>query len=209
MRYGFPMILPTIAERIMWSALHLFDVIKSRILCWVWGIGPGRSILFQGKTLLRAHHTGDITIGDQVVFNSRFSTNPVGLANPTFLDTRAGGRISIGRNCGFSSVIISSRSSVRIGNNVLVGGNVRIFDHDFHAVEWQNRRPPENRAAARTSPVVIEDDVFIGTNAVLLKGTCIGARSIVAAGSVVFGLNVPPDSLVKGNPATITVRKHS
>lgn len=207
MRYGFPMILPTIAERIMWSALHFFDVIKSRILCWIWGVGPGRLILFQGKALLRAHQKGDITIGDRVVFNSRFSTNPVGMTNATFLDTRAGGKIIIGANSGFSSVVISSKSSIAIGSNVKVGGNVRIFDHDFHALEWENRRGVENRAAIRTKPVVIDDDVFIGTNAIILKGSHIGARSIVAAGSVVFGLNVPADSLVKGNPAVVVQTK--
>jgi bifunctional UDP-N-acetylglucosamine pyrophosphorylase/glucosamine-1-phosphate N-acetyltransferase len=52
----------------------------------------------------------------------------------------------------------------------------------------------------------IGDDCFIGTNSILLKGTKIGARSIVAAGSVVFGLQIPPDSLVKGNPAQIIRR---
>ena len=87
-----------------------------------------------------------------------------------------------------------------------VGGNVRIFDHDFHALEWESRRAVENREAIRTKPVVIEDDVFIGTNVIILKGTHIGARSIVAAGSVVFGLDIPADSLVKGNPAVIIKR---
>lgn len=206
MKYDFPMIIPTIFERLLWALEHCYDVIKSRILCYIWGVGPGRSIVFQGKTFLRAHRKGDIIIGNRVFFNSRFSTNPVGMMNATFLDTRAGGKIKIGMNCGFSAVIISSRSSVTIGDNVLVGGNVRIFDHDFHAVEWQNRRSPENRAAVRTKPIVIEDDVFIGANAIILKGTHIGARSIVAAGSVVFGTDVPPDSLVKGNPA-ICVRR--
>lgn len=206
MKYGFPMILPTIIERSFGCLIHFVSIVKSCVLCWLWGIGPGRSILFQGKTLLRTHRKGDITIGDCVVFNSLFNTNSVGLTNATFLDTRAGGKIKIGSHCGFSSVIISSRSSVCIGNNVLIGGNVRIFDHDFHAVEWQHRRSPECRKAVRSKPIVIEDDVFIGMNAILLKGTRVGARSIIAAGSVVFGLNIPPDSLVKGNPAEIVER---
>ena len=206
MKYGFPMILPALVERSIVCLAHVFSIVKSRAICWLWGIGPGRSILFQGKTFIRAHKKGDITIGERVVFNSCFNTNSVGLTNPTFLDTRAGGKIMIGTHCGFSSVIISSRSSVRIGNNVLVGGNVRIFDHDFHAVEWEKRRPPECRSAARTKPVEVQDDVFIGTNAIILKGTRVGARSIIAAGSVVFGLDIPPDSLVKGNPAVIVQR---
>ena len=206
MKYGFPMILPVVIERVLWFLLGAYDSLKSWMLCWFWGI-DGRHVRFIGKTLIRAHHKGDIRIGDGTVFNSRFSTNPVGLMNPTFLDTRAGGKIIIGANSGFSSVIISSKASISIGSNVKVGGNVRIFDHDFHAVEWENRRPPENRGAVRSQPVVIEDDVFIGTNAIILKGSHIGARSIVAAGSVVFGLNVPADSLVKGNPAIVVQTK--
>ena len=55
--------------------------------------------------------------------------------------------------------------------------------------------------------MIIGNDVFIGTNAIILKGTHIGDRSVVAAGSVVFGLEVPPDSIVKGNPAKVLSRR--
>lgn len=206
MKYGFPMVLPVVIERICFKFAYLVDVVRTMSLRWFWGVGPGKGISFGGQTFVRCHHKGDIQIGNGTCFNSRSSTNSVGLMNPTILDTRAGGKITIGENCGFSSPVIVSRSSITIGSHVLAGGNVRIFDHDFHAVEWQNRRPPENREAIRTRPVIIGDDVFIGTNAMILKGSHIGARSLVAAGSVVFGLDVPPDSLVKGNPAVIVPR---
>jgi maltose O-acetyltransferase len=55
--------------------------------------------------------------------------------------------------------------------------------------------------------VIIGDDVFVGTNAMILKGTTIGARSIIGAGAVVAGLDVPPDSVVVGNPARIVANK--
>ena len=51
-------------------------------------------------------------------------------------------------------------------------------------------------------PVMIEDDVWIGCNAIILRGVTIGAKSIVGAGSVVTQ-NVPPSVLVAGNPAQI------
>ena len=110
---------------------------------------------------------------------------------------------------GFSSVVMSSRTSIKIGSHVKIGGNVRIFDHDFHALEADIRRASEDRKHIRSRPVVIEDDCFVGTNAIILKGTHLGARVIVAAGSVVFGLDVPPDSLVKGNPAQIIAGRRS
>lgn len=206
MRYGLPMVLPVVVERIGFKFAHICDAIRTAMLRMLWGIGPGRNISFLGRTFIRCHHKGEILVGNGTVFNARPTTNAVGLLNSTILDTRMGGKIVIGEECGFSSPVIVSKSSITIGSHVLVGGNVRIFDHDFHAVEWQNRRPPENRKAIRTRPIVIEDDVFIGTNAIILKGSHIGARSLVAAGSVVFGLDVPPDSLVKGNPAVVISR---
>ena len=86
---------------------------------------------------------------------------------------------------------------------------MRIFDHDFHSLDAAVRRTSQDRLNVRSKPVVIEDDCFIGTNAIILKGTHLGERTIVAAGSVVFGLDVPPDSLVKGNPAVVVPRKGS
>lgn len=55
----------------------------------------------------------------------------------------------------------------------------------------------------RSRSVKIGNDVFVGTNAIILKGTEVGDRSIIAAGSVVMGLKISGDSMVKGNPATI------
>ena len=138
---------------------------------------------------------------------SSVTQNLVGLTNPTILCAARGAKISIGNHTGLSSCVINAGASIVIGSHVNVGGNVRVFDHDFHPLDWQDRRQPQKGENTRVVPVVIEDDCFIGTNAIILKGTHLGARSIVAAGSVVFGLDVPPDSLVKGNPACIIERK--
>ena len=131
-------------------------------------------------------------------------TNGVGLSNPLLLECIKDGRIEIGNNSGLSSAILSSRESIKIGDNVKIGGNVRIFDHDFHTINHLHRRNEiEDKIFVRSSPVIIEDDVFIGTNSIILKGVHIGSRSIVAAGSVVTLKIIPPDSLVAGNPAMI------
>ena len=177
--------------------------IKAHILSSLWRIKCGKNVRFMGRTIIRTYDKEAISIGNDVVFNSCDNRNLVGLTGPTILCACKGARIEIGSQTGFSSVVINSRSRIEIGNNVNVGGNTRIFDHDFHPLEWRARRHPEQGEKTRVKPVVIEDDVFIGTNAIILKGTHIGARSIVAAGSVVFGLDVPHDSLVKGNPAVV------
>jgi acetyltransferase-like isoleucine patch superfamily enzyme len=61
-------------------------------------------------------------------------------------------------------------------------------------------RPP--RPPLKTAPVIIEDNVWIGMNAVILKGVTIGENSVVAAGAVV-SKSVPANVVVAGNPAVI------
>ena len=203
MKYNFPMIVPISIDRIITNILLLWFKIRTPFLLWVWGVEYGRNVLFQGKTIIRTRKKGEIVLGNNVLFNSQRNTNLVGLYQPTILDTRFGGKIEIGDRTGASSVVISSKKSVKIGSRCKIGGNVRIFDHDFHSLDASIRCTSEDRNNIRSSEIEIGDDCFIGTNSILLKGTKIGARSIVAAGSVVFGLKVPPDSLVKGNPAQI------
>jgi len=206
MKYKFPTIVPIAFYRIMSKIQRIYDVIMSRISCFIWGVHAGQHVVFEGETILRTRGYG-IEIGNNVVFNARKKNNLVGLTNPTIMDVLSGGQIKIGDNCGFSSVVMSSRKSIEIGNHVIVGGNVRIFDHDFHEMDPMLRRGGTDGSKIRFAKVMIGDDVFIGTNAIILKGTTIGARSIIAAGSVVFGLEISPDSLVKGNPACIVYRK--
>lgn len=203
MRYDFPIVLPIAVDRFREHLSVFVGRVRARWMAILWGIKMGRGCRFQGTTYFRTRRIGEIVLGDHVVLNSDFSSNLVGIINPTVMDTRGGGRIQIGDYSGLTSAVIHSRSSITIGSHVKIGANVRILDHDFHSVEAEYRITSADRDHIRTKPVCIGDACFIGTNAMILKGTNLGARSIVAAGSVVFGLKVPPDSLVKGNPAEI------
>ena len=168
----------------------------------------GQGFQASGYLHVLCRRNNSIVIGSHVKLVSRFRSNLVGLTNPMLLDTRFGGRITIGDYSGLSGVVLSSRSSITIGNYVKIGGNVRIFDHDFHALNWEDRRHgSSDREKAGTAPVIIGNDVFIGTNAMILKGTEIGDRCIVAAGAVLAGKKIPPNSLVAGNPAQILGEK--
>lgn len=167
------------------------------------GCHYGRSLRACGKVHFRLGSIGCLHLGDHVTLTARFLTNPVG-AMPVMLECIGEACIEIGDHSGLSSTLVSARRSVCIGRYVNIGGNVRIFDHDFHALDWMNRRPGgEDAKHVHSSAVVIEDDVFIGTDVIILKGAHIGARSIVAAGSVVTAGIIPPDSLVAGNPARV------
>lgn len=200
-------IIVRIFRRVVRAAHNIVTGIKSPLLCWIWGVQGGEHVWFSGKTIIARNRGGYIKLGRNVVFRSCVMENLVGLTGPTILDAARGGAIEIGDNSGFSSVVISSKTCVKIGRRVLVGGNTRILDHDYHSTDYKIRQSARDMECEKTSPIVIEDDVFIGANCIVLKGSVIGARSIVAAGSVLFGLKVPSDSLVIGNPAFICRRQ--
>ena len=102
------------------------------------------------------------------------------------------------------------QSSMTIGNHVLIAPQVDIFDNDSHpldaslrredAVDMFERKRPMNYANVAASPVVIEDDVWIGAKSTIMKGVRIGRGAVVAAASVVTK-DVAPFTLVAGNPA--------
>jgi acetyltransferase-like isoleucine patch superfamily enzyme len=164
----------------------------------------GKNLNVCGKLFLRPAANGSIKLGDNVTIVSRFLSNSVGITNPTFLECIEGGKIEIGNNTGFTSTIMSSRRLIKIGNFVKIGGNVRIFDHDYHSTDYIYRRNFQTDTRyVKSQEIIIEDDVFIGANSIILKGVHIGARSIIAAGSVVTIKDIPSDSVVAGNPAKI------
>ncbi|MBU3855540.1 MAG: acyltransferase, partial [Candidatus Phocaeicola excrementipullorum] len=82
-----------------------------------------------------------------------------------------------------------------------IGGNCVLIDTDAHNMNYIIRRG-QNTDWGISSPIVIEDDVFIGVNCIILKGVTIGARSIIAAGSVVTK-SIPADCIAGGNPAKV------
>jgi acetyltransferase-like isoleucine patch superfamily enzyme len=88
-------------------------------------------------------------------------------------------------------------SSVKIGKNVLIAGRVFITDHDH---EFENSAPLSQGSGLNTEPVVIEDEVWIGEGAVILKGVTVGKRAVIGANAVVTK-DVLPYTVVGGVPA--------
>jgi acetyltransferase-like isoleucine patch superfamily enzyme len=121
-------------------------------------------------------------------------------------------RIEIGDYCHFQEAFLICDLELRIGNYVIIGWHATIVDADFHPTAPGERLAdaiacsPLGQGAPRRPfarrPVIIEDDVWIGPNATILKGVRLGAGAFVEPGAVVVR-DVPPRSRVLGNPAQV------
>ncbi len=98
-----------------------------------------------------------------------------------------GNNVSFGSNCEFYC-----SDSVTIGNDTIFSNNCIIRDSDIHEIVGK-----ENHA-----PIVIGNHVWVGTNAIILKGVTIGDGAIIGAGAVVTK-DVPENCVVAGNPAKV------
>ncbi len=128
------------------------------------------------------------------------------------------GEIRIGKNTfinGGTNII--SRTKIIIGNNVTIAWHCTIYDHNSHSLNYLDRRKEfeiqkrayslgkpfsygKNWNIVKSKPIIIEDDVWIGFDAVILAGVTIGKGAIIGARSVVRK-NVKPYTIVIGNPA--------
>jgi acetyltransferase-like isoleucine patch superfamily enzyme len=157
------------------------------------------SICFFGIPRFYFSSNAIVNIGENVTFISDNRYNMVGLFKPCTIQVNDNGILKIGDNSGFSSVSIYCSKEITIGSFVNCGGNVMIWDTDFHPLNYLSRRKHiENEILS--SPITIGDDVFIGANSIILKGVKIGDRAIIGAGSIVTK-NIPEDEIWAGNPA--------
>ena len=197
---------------VFWILLDLrLSTVRSKLSLLLQGCPFGNGFETSGRCSFKARRGGSIKLGEQVRFLAGWRSIRVGLAGPVLLQTFGDGIIEIGDQSGGSAVVLSSRSMIKIGKNVNLGGNARIFDHDFHALDPAHRRLGLDDQAPhiRSAPVEIGDDVFVGANAIILKGVTLGERTIVAAGAVGFKGDYPPDSMLAGNPAEIVRRNQT
>jgi len=157
------------------------------------------------KGRITINNDGIIELGENVVFNCAMESNYVGLFKPCTISVSANAILKIGNNTGLSGVSIYCAKGITIGNYVNIGGNVCIWDTDFHPLNYLDRRV-HLVDKINTSPIRIEDDAFIGANSIILKGVTIGEKSIVGAGSVVTK-SIPANEIWAGNPAKL-IRKN-
>jgi acetyltransferase-like isoleucine patch superfamily enzyme len=165
----------------------------------------------------------NIEVGEGTVVDSSFcfkhffSTGRIGLRvgrGVTFwrtsLAAEENGLIEIGDFCYVANASLACTERITLGSHVVVAGGVTIVDSDFHPLSPSGRLADTvalsprgyrgRRPAFDVRPVTVEDDVWIGYNATILKGVTIGAGATVAPGAVVVR-DVAPGAHVAGNPA--------
>ncbi|TXI68767.1 MAG: acyltransferase [Cyclobacteriaceae bacterium] len=145
----------------------------------------GKMVTTRGRPLIIVK--GDVQIGNRVVLWSLFQR--------TIISVHSGAKLIIGDLSRLNGVHIAAKTSITIGKNVRFGPYTLVMDSDFHNVE-------EHSIDGRSAPIVIEDNVWIASRAIILKGVTIGKGSVVAAGAVVTQ-DVPPYTMVGGVPAKV------
>lgn len=167
------------------------------------GVEMGENVQIQGWPIVSLAEDSHIRIGARCVLCSDSQVNALGVNHPVVLRTmRPGAEIVIGEDTGMSGGSICAAGSIRIGAGCLIGANVTLADSDFHAIRPANRRYNRNPDEIAVAPIVIEDNVFIGADAFVLKGVTIGKNSVIGAGAVVTR-DIPPNAIAAGNPANV------
>jgi acetyltransferase-like isoleucine patch superfamily enzyme len=134
------------------------------------------------------HNGGTLKLGNDVILEA-----PV---QPIFFHVLAGAQLTLGDGVNINDgVRFECTRAIQIGNRVKIGFGVAIIDNNFHDIYDRAVRPAGE-------PVVLEDDVWIAAHALILPGVTIGEGSVVGGASVV-SRDVPPFTIVAGNPARV------
>lgn len=162
----------------------------------------GKNLNLFGIPIIFKKKGSILKIGNDCNIKSSFLSNLIGLSQRTIIVTRTKeAKIEIGNNVGISGATIYARKGIYIGDNTLIGGNVKILDNDFHPIEVEARNR-DDKDMIRSREVIIGKDCFIGCNAIILKGSKIGDGCVIGAGSVVSG-EFTKNIILAGNPAKI------
>ena len=170
------------------------------------GVKLGCGSCIKNKVYLQIMPDAEMKIGDNFAINSGDNHSPLCSNSLTSIFLERGATLYIGHNSGLSGGTIWCTESITIGNYVNIGGNCQIMDGDIHNTNWKLRREDrKTKVSYKKAPIVIEDDVWLGSNCIVLKGVRIGARSIIGAGSVV-NKDIPSDCIAGGVPCKIIKR---
>lgn len=134
---------------------------------------------------------GKIIIGSKCKIGTSHRNYHCGIPFPTtLLCEGSGSEIIIGDNCRLNGVYVHAKKKVYIGNNCVMASGINIIDSNGHVTKSLDR----TKGGDSPMDIVIGNNVWIGMNAIILKGSVIEDNSIISAGSVVRG-HVPANTI--------------
>ena len=150
----------------------------------------GTKVFAYGKPVVKLERGARLKIGEEVRIESG--------VHRVRLSVRHGARLEIGDDVRLNGCILSANSAVIVGDRARIGPWAHVMDGDFHSTA-------DRAAAGALRPVIIEEDAWLTTRCMVLKGVTIGRGAVVAAGSVVTK-DVEPYTVVAGVPARVVKR---
>ncbi|WP_172830860.1 acyltransferase [Polaribacter sp. KT 15] len=163
----------------------------------IFDIKFGDNFKVNGSLFLKGK--GSFTLGNNVLINSSYITNPIGGQTFTSIVVADKAKLTIGDNVGLSNCAIFCSHKIDIDSFVFIGGDCKIYDTDFHSIYIKDRIK-DTETGIKSAPVLIKQGAFIGAGSIVLKGVVIGENAVVAAGSVV-AKSIPNNEVWGGNPA--------
>jgi acetyltransferase-like isoleucine patch superfamily enzyme len=189
-------------------------MVRGMLVRWRFGSAIGLFLIGKGVTIRQASfiHAGKNFIAQDhceinglsqkgLVFGDKVTIGSYAIIRPTNL---YGGEAGVGLKVGNNSSIgpyayIGCSGYIEIGDNVMMSPRVSIYSENHN---FSETTLPMIEQGVTRSFVKIEDDCWLAANSVILAGVTVGKGSVVAAGSIVTK-DVPPYSIVAGNPARI------
>lgn len=176
------------------------SVIHTFILCMRSDISIGYGSRVYWRTGVNIIRGGALKIGEFSAIGRSAKGYHCGMPFHTtvLIDGDMDSVVSIGARCRINGAYIHARSSITIGNGCVIASGVNILDSNGHVTISNDR----TSGTDSSEPIVVGNNVWIGMNSTILKGSLIPDNCVVAVGSVVRGV-FPENSLISGNPALV------
>lgn len=158
-----------------------------------------KTIVFHRSSIINYSKTGNIIIGKNCKIGCPSKYYHGGMPFYTkIFNEGENSNIVINNNCRINGAYIHAERNITIGDNCVIAAGVHIIDSNGHVINSTDRTKGRDKA----KDIVIGENVWIGINSIILKGSHIGNNCVISAGSVVKG-SFPDNSLIIGNPAII------
>jgi acetyltransferase-like isoleucine patch superfamily enzyme len=193
-------------QSIAQSLQHRRRYLTARFYQHIYGRVAGLQITglvyFHGRPLIEIRNGGQIFLEDGVTINSSNRGYHLNLHSPVKLYAdRPGATIRIGTGSRIHGTCIHAYQSITIGQRCLIAANCQIIDGSGHDLSFDDVTQ-RIFTTGDSSPIVIQDNVWIGANSLILPGVTIGQGSVIGAGSVVTK-TIPSMVIAAGNPAKV------